>query len=148
MRGDFSAHFAVELGAEERHAKAQLQRNPLVFGWRSWKSAEGQNTGITHTHTSSFSDFRLYSRHKNYSYRPSLLFPPRYCLPSPARRTPCCRWCPCLRLDECLLKKDKWPLPVRVDRPQKDRPWVLLPRHSALSLALRRCLVWELSMVM
>lgn len=32
VRGDFSAHSAVELGAEERHAEAQLERNPLGFG--------------------------------------------------------------------------------------------------------------------
>lgn len=31
VRGDFPAHFAVELGAEERHAEAELQRDPLVF---------------------------------------------------------------------------------------------------------------------
>lgn len=31
VRGDFPAHFAVELGAEERHSEAELQRDPLVF---------------------------------------------------------------------------------------------------------------------
>lgn len=31
VRSDFSTHFAVELGAEERHAEAQLERDPLVF---------------------------------------------------------------------------------------------------------------------
>lgn len=31
VRGDFSTHFAVKLGAEEGHAKAQLKRDPLVF---------------------------------------------------------------------------------------------------------------------
>lgn len=31
VRGDFSTHFAVELGAEEGHAEAQLKRDPLIF---------------------------------------------------------------------------------------------------------------------
>lgn len=31
VRGDFPTHFAVELGAEERHAEAQLKRDPLFF---------------------------------------------------------------------------------------------------------------------
>lgn len=39
-----------------------------------------------------------------YSYSLSLLCPPHYCLLSQAQKTPCCRWCPCRHLDECLLK--------------------------------------------
>ena len=31
VRGDFSAHLAVELRAEEGHAKAQFKRDPLIF---------------------------------------------------------------------------------------------------------------------
>lgn len=35
--GDLSTHFAVELRAEERHAKAQFKRDPLIFRWKGWK---------------------------------------------------------------------------------------------------------------
>lgn len=31
VRGDLSTHFAVELRAEEGHAKAQFKRDPLIF---------------------------------------------------------------------------------------------------------------------
>lgn len=37
VRGDFSTHFAVELGAEEGHAEAQFKRDPLIFRWKAWK---------------------------------------------------------------------------------------------------------------
>lgn len=40
VRGDFSAHFAVELRAEEGHPEAQLQRNPLVFRGGGWKKGK------------------------------------------------------------------------------------------------------------
>lgn len=41
VRGDFSTHFAVKLGAEEGHAKAQLKRDPLVFSVKGWKKRIG-----------------------------------------------------------------------------------------------------------
>lgn len=41
VRGNFSTHFAIELGAEEGHAEAEFQRDPLIFRWNSWKERKG-----------------------------------------------------------------------------------------------------------
>ena len=44
VRGDLLTHSAVELRAEERHAEAQLQRNPLALPGERWRTKERHHT--------------------------------------------------------------------------------------------------------